>query len=95
MKGFPSRFKTVADLEAGIEFALQNEQSKARMIKALEDIRDSVMVKRLKESSIPEDEETPFVPTDDDFEMVEDPNAVLYRLGLTADDIEKMIARLQ
>ena len=95
MKGFPSRFKTIADLEIGIEFALQHAQSKARMIKALEDIRDSVTVKRLKESSIPEDEEAPFIPTDDDFEMVTDPNAVLCRLGLTSDDIEKMIARLQ
>lgn len=99
MKGFPKLFKTREDLEVGMSFAKANPVSRGRMIKVLENIRDSVKVRRLKASvekkmeSLGEDEY--YVPTDNDFEWVEIDNSLLVQMGLTKDEVDAMIEEVE
>ena len=105
MKGFPPSFKTVRDLEIGVEYAIENPDFADRMRRELEKIRDSVSFRTLKQETVSRMEAAQeaaekgesfeeIVLTDDDFELVENPNAILYKMGLAASDIEELLAKL-
>lgn len=105
MKGFPPKFKTKRDLEVGVQYATENPAFSDRMRKELEKIRDSVSFRTLKQEVVEKiqkeeeaaekgEEYTPYTPTEEDYEMRADTNAILYKMGMSEQDINELIAKL-
>ena len=91
MRGFPKLFKTKQDLLHGVEYCKSFPANKNRMKAVLEEIKEDTMISVLKEESKGKKAEE---QTMDDYELVYDPNCRKVRMGITDEEINRLIGEL-
>jgi hypothetical protein len=91
MYALPKEFNTQSDIYNCIGYCSSYPEYKPGLIRMLLDLRDNTTMLVLKDSStgVDPEEQTP-----DDFEAVSDPNALLFRLGLTVDKVNQLLEGL-
>ena len=109
MKGFPKVFKTKRDLKVGVSVAKDNPIHRGQMQIILKNVRDNTTMLVMKKSSeekiqkwrkehpdaTPEEEQEALnINTEDDYELVPDPNCMKNRIGITDDELNAMIKEL-
>jgi hypothetical protein len=91
MYGLPKEFNSQADVMNSIDYCTTNPQYKPKLIQMLLDLRDNTTMLVLLDSSADVDPED---QTPADFQSVLDPNALLFRLGLTVDTVNSLLGGL-
>lgn len=92
MIGFPKSLTSKKDWENAVSYAIENKEGKGALISRLENLRDNIYIKTLKESSKEKSSEE---QTPDDYEEAEDPNPTKKRLGIDDVEINKWIKELE
>ena len=91
MKGVPTYLQNRADWEHAFEFSLRNNDARPNLIYRLEQLKQSKIVRILKQGVTKQPEEL----SDDDFEEVLDPASPFVVSGLTDGEIDAMLTKLR
>ena len=87
MQGFPKTIGTKQDILNLVDVARQDESMKENFIKTLDNLIATKQHRVLKAESMekPAEEQTP-----DDYELIDDPNSQMARLGLNEEEINQL-----
>ena len=87
MQGFPKTIGTKQDILNLVDVARQDESMKDIFIKTLDNLIATKQHRVLKAESMekPAEEQTP-----DDYELIDDPNSQMARLGLNEEEINQL-----
>ena len=91
MKGFPKTIGTKQDIYNLVDLARQDDEIKERLITTLDNLIATRQEYVIKAEAVekPVEEQTP-----DDYELVDNPNSDIIRLGITEAEIEQIKANL-
>ena len=92
MKGFPKTIGTKQDIYNLVDLARQDDEIKERLITTLDNLIATRQHYVIKAEAVekPVEEQTP-----EDYELVDNPNADMFRLGITEDDINQIKLQLE
>ena len=92
MVGIPRDFQTKKDYENAVDYVIKNQTGISVMMSRLKNLKDDVYINVLKEFSKSKPSEE---LTQEDYERVESPACEKNRLGITDEEIGKMMVRLR
>lgn len=92
MVGIPKECQTKKDWQNAVDYAVKHNTGKTELYSRLQHLRDDHCMNVLKEESKekPVEEQTA-----DDYESMDNPASEKYRLGITDEEIEKMMEALR
>jgi len=92
MVGIPKECQTKKDWQNAVDYAVRHNTGKTELHSRLRHLRDDHYMNVLKEESKekPVEEQTA-----DDYESMDNPASEKYRLGITDEEIEKMMEALR